>query len=155
MAVSLPKLWNHCCSLEAKFRCVPPTQAASQMSEVKACYFRSRPLCSITWYLLRRPVNKHRCTTLWVRQQPKCNRPLMSAIFCLHKGWIHRLQVEKTERWGQCKDSVLHPGVWEVISAEWELFHPQLGFFKCSNSFVMSKMQLFDSPLVMPRLNNI
>lgn len=26
------------------------------------------------------------------------------------------------------KSRASHPGVWEVISAEWEPFHPQLGF---------------------------
>lgn len=60
---------------------------------------------------------------MWVRLQPECNRPLMSAISATTKDEF--IQVEKTERLrtmkGQC---VTSRRVWEVISAEWESFHP-------------------------------
>lgn len=66
VSIRLPKLWNRCFSLRAHFgislRAAP---SASQMSEVKHVISevgRHLPLCPITWYLLRVPVNKHRCT---------------------------------------------------------------------------------------------
>lgn len=69
-SVILPKLWNPCFPLRTHFgislRAAP---SGSQMSEVRHVISevgRRPPLCSITWYLLRGPVNKHRCTTcLW------------------------------------------------------------------------------------------
>lgn len=66
--VGLPKLWNRCFSLAAHFGIsLGAAPSASQMSEVKHVISdvgRRLPLCSITWYLLRGCVNKHRCT-IW------------------------------------------------------------------------------------------
>lgn len=121
---SFPKLRNGCFPLCADFGillCASPS--ASQMSEVKHVISRVSLrllLCSITWYLLRRLVNKHRSTAT-----------------C---GWSHSLNAEvpwwvqflppqrmNLSRWRNVsvqdneKDSYIQV-CGEVISAGWELF---------------------------------
>lgn len=98
--------------------CSVPTPSASQVSEVKHVISevgRRLPLCSITWYLLKEPVNKHRCTTCgWG-----------SSLNAILLWWVQFLPPQNTER----------DGFIQVETAEWrgqwkssvlELFHSQL-----------------------------
>lgn len=139
-SVALPTLWNHCFHFGISLGAAP---SVSQMSEVKHVISeveRRLPLCSITWYLLWRRVNKHRCTVCgW-----GCRRNAIVPwwVQSLPPQRMNSYSLRKMECWGQWKDSVLHPRVWEVISAGWQPFHPQLAFCKYSNCFVISKRQI-------------